>query len=648
MSKVTDLGIDTFGFGTESYTEVSCTESNDQLALMDDILALCDANESLDSQYATGLVAGLDAVHNTYQMILLSTADTMLSNGTESSDLGVILSAAGLNQYSAGTETEYEGGLVEPFRKTGRWVSDTKPYKAVADSFVGKGIKAIVENIKKLLAWLKSIFFGKAKTKVNEAANAIAAEAPNHEAHVQEAKKEEAEVKEEVKEINNASVENKEEVKNVVKKLAKVVKIKEDAAAAIQTVAENPTDENKDKASKLICSVQAHEKLEVTAADFIEKALKTQPQTLDAYAARLVSALTNATYKYTKATGGLSGVIARQKSVNKHRGKKRIYSKGAGLASEEIDLSTYFLMDGTESEMFDDMIDDYMDDGIEDVSIAIALAQYDMLLAIEAGVEAMTMEHFGHDYIGLDLANRKVYGVTPGMEAEDLAEAANDKTEEKKDEKKEGGFKNALSKFGRGIKNTPGWIMKQIKKFVKWLMSKSVILDRMFSKLSGLFSRNVNVKDIFTGAKKDKVTAMVIDLVYGIKKASYDLDKLVNKESKAEEPNRENIAKDINEKFSKLEKVNTGNLNSALDKLGLADAAKELRVLKSKLSKGSLEKMVKKETINEATSKELATTMATLNAASQKLAIFVKSIISDARIAANKEKESKEEKKEEK
>lgn len=647
MSKVTDLGIDAFGFGTESYTEVSCTESNDQLALMDDILALCDANESLDSQYAAGLVAGLDAVHNTYQMILLSTADTMLSNGTESSDLGVILSAAGLNQYSAGTETEYEGGLVEPFRKAGRWVSDTKPYKAVADSFVGKGIKAIVENIKKLLAWLKSIFFGKAKTKVNEAANAIAAEAPNHETHVQEAKKEEAEAEQEVKEINNASVENKEEVKNVVKKLARVVKIKEDAAAAIQTVAENPTDENKDKASKLICSVQAHEKLEVTAADFIEKALKTQPQTLDAYAARIVSALTNATYKYTKTTGGLASIVSKRgKSVNKHRGKKRGYGKMPGLLSEEIDLSTYFLMDGTESEMFDDMIDDYMDDGVEDVSIAIALAQYDMLLAIEAGVEAMTMEHFGHDYIGLDLANRKVYGVTPGMEAEDLAEAADDKKEEKKDEKKEeGGFKKALSKFGRGIKKAPRWTMKQIRKFVRWLMSKAVIIDRMFAKLSGLFSRNINVKDVFTGEKKEHITEMVIELVYNIKKASYDLDKLTNKESKAEEPNKDAITKDITEKMNKLEKVNNGQINNALDRIGLSDAAKELRVLQSKLSKGSLEKMVKKETINEETSKELATTMAGLNRASQKLGVVLRLLISNAKKSAESKKEEKKEEK---
>lgn len=761
MSKVNELGLDVFGFGigteAESYVETPETpaeegmESVDEVALMDDILALCEANESLDTQYAVGLVGGLESIHNTYQLILMANAKDMMDAGIESEDIGTMLAASGLEVYNfnAGIEAdEYEGGLVSPFRKAKNYVRDSKAYKAVADSFVGKGTKAVVEKIKKFLNWLKEFIFGKAQKQVDaaqEQIKSLSGKVAELEKAAASTKKQAAYWKEKCDKLaksakslgrglagekaksarlERANAGLKDNINDLQMKHDNYVLAKEeqeqidgeayDAMKAALTAKIEAEKRATAAAQALVSKLQGDvSKLKVENADLSAQKDNIIDQYLaeiDALSERIVeveavqpagdSAVAAATavidvvsnqqaaelgkvtsqavqskklYAHTmmkakqliQKIGGFSrakygritkGGTGRNPRYNTKIGKDSyqltpglgrsvLKARSRGNEAEEFDLSSIFLMDGTESEVFGFEEEYYVDyeEAMESPYVDIALAKLDMLYAVEAGNEAMTMEHFGHEFIGLDIANTKVYGITPGVEAEDLSKEAaktEEKAEEKKDEKKEGGFKNALSKFGRGIKNTPSWIMKQVKKFVKWLMSKSVIMDRMFSKLSGLFSRNVNVKDVFVGEKRTYMVNLITDLVYNIKKASYDLEKLTNKESKAEEPNKEAITKEVTEKLDKLEKVNTGKINSALDRIGLSDAAKELAKLRKKLSAGSLEKMVKKETITEATSKELAKTMAGLNGATQRLGLFIKSLISDAKIAANKEKEA--------
>lgn len=758
MSKVNELGLDVFGFGigteAESYVETpeypaeEGMESVDDVALMDDILALCEANESLDTQYAVGLVSGLESIHDTYQLILMANAKDMMDAGIESEDIGTMLAASGLEvaEFEAGTEAR-EGGLVSPLRKAKNYVRDSKAYKAVADSFVGKGTKAVVEKIKKFLNWLKEFIFGKAQKQVDaaqEQIKSLSGKVAELEKAAASTKKQAAYWKEKcdklaksAKELGrglageksrsarleraNAGLKDnindlqmkhdnyvlaKEEQEQIdgeaydAMKAALTAKIEAEkrATAAAQALVSKLQgdvsrlkDENTDLSaqkdniinqyideintlSERIVEVEAVQPAgdsAVAAASAVIEVVSNQQaaeigkvtsqavQSKKLYAHTMIKAkqLIQKIGGFAKARSAViaKGGTGRNPRYNTKLGKDQ-YMMTPGLArsvsraryrgneSEEFDLTSIFLMDGTESEVFglDEYYVDY-EEAMESPYVDIALAKLDMIYAVEAGNEAMTMEHFGHEFIGLDIANAKVYGITPGVEAEDLSKEAaktEEKTEEKKDDKKEGGFKNALSKFGRGIKNTPSWIMKQVKRFIKWLMSKSVIVDRMFSKLSGLFSRNVNVKDVFVGEKKSYMVNLITDLVYNIKKASYDLEKLTNKESKAEEPSKEAITKEVSEKLDKLEKVNTGKINSALDRIGLSDAAKELARLRKKLSAGSLEKMVKKETITEATSKELAKTMAGLNGATQRLGLFIKSLISDAKIATNKEKEA--------
>lgn len=755
MSKVNELGLDVFGFGigteAESYVGTPETpaeegmESVDEVALMDDILALCEANESLDTQYAVGLVGGLESIHDTYQLILMANAKDMMDAGIESEDIGTMLAASGLavSDFEAGTEAN-EGGLVSPLRKAKNYVRDSKAYKAVADSFVGKGTKAVVEKIKKFLNWLKEFIFGKAQKQVDaaqEQIKSLSGKVAELEKAAASTKKQSAYWKEKcdklaksakslgrglagekaksarLERVNAGLKDNindlqmkydnyvlaKEEQEQIdgeaydAMKAALTAKIEAEkrataAAQALVTKLQGDVsrlkDENTDLSaqkdniinqyideintlSERIVEVEAVQPAgdsAVAAASAVIEVVSNQQaaeigkvtsqavQSKKLYAHTMMKAkqLIQKIGGFSRAKSGLiaKGGTGRNPRYNTKLGKDQ-YMMTPGLArsasgaryrgneSEEFDLSSIFLMDGTESEVFGLDEEYYVDyeEAMESPYVDIALAKLDMLYAVEAGNEAMTMEHFGHEFIGLDIANAKVYGITPGVEAEDLSKESA-KTEEKKDDKKEGGFKNALSKFGRGVKNTPSWIMKQIKKFIKWLMSKSVIMDRMFSKLSGLFSRNVNVKDVFVGEKRSYMVNLITDLVYNIKKASYDLEKLTNKESKAEEPSKEAITKEVSEKLDKLEKVNTGNFNSALDRIGLSDAAKELAKLRKKLSAGSLEKMVKKETISEATSKELAKTMAGLNGATQRLGVFIKSLISDAKIATNKEKEA--------
>ena len=737
MSKVNELGLDVFGFGigteAESYVETpeypaeEGMESVDEVALMDDILALCEANESLDTQYAVGLVSGLESIHDTYQLILMANAKDMMDAGIESEDIETMLVASGLavSDFDAGTEAN-EGGLVAPLRKAKNYVRDSKAYKAVADSFVGKGTKAVVEKIKKFLNWLKEFIFGKAQKQVDaaqEQIKSLSSKVAELEKAAASTKKQAAYWKEKCDKLAKSAKEYsglrdnindlqmrydnyvlaKEEQAQIdsedydAMKAALTAKIDAEkrataAAQALVTKLQGDVsrlkDENTDLSAKKdniinqyideintlserIVEVEAvqpaGDSAVAAASAVIEVASNQQAAEIGKMTSQAVQSKKLYAHTMMKAkqliqkNGGFarakSGVIAkggtgRNPRYNTKLGKDQ-YMMTPGLArsisgarsrgneSEEFDLTSIFLMDGTESEVFGFEEEYYVDyeEAMESPYVDIALAKLDMLYAVEAGNEAMTMEHFGHEFIGLDIANARVYGITPGAEAEDLSKEAA-KTEEKKDEKKEGGFKNALSKFGRGVKNTPSWIMKQIKKFIKWLMSKSVIMDRMFSKLSRLFSRNVNVKDVFVGEKKSYMVNLITDLVYNIKKASYDVEKLTNKESKEEEPSKDAIAKDVTEKLDKLEKVNTGNFNSALDRIGFSDAAKELAKLRKKLSAGSLEKMVKKETISEATSKELAKTMAGLNGATQRLGVFIKSLISDAKIATNKEKEA--------
>ena len=776
MSKVNELGLDVFGFGigteAESYVETpeypaeEGMESVDEVALMDDILALCEANESLDTQYAVGLVSGLESIHDTYQLILMANAKDMMDAGIESEDIETMLVASGLavSDFDAGTEAN-EGGLVAPLRKAKNYVRDSKAYKAVADSFVGKGTKAVVEKIKKFLNWLKEFIFGKAQKQVDAAQEQIkslsskvaelekaAASTKKQAAYWKEkcdklaksakelgrglarersrssrlerensglrgsnavlkgassrlerenaglrdnindlqmrhdnyvlAKEEQAQIDSEAYDAMKAALTAKIDAEKrataaahalVTKLQGDVSRLKDentDLSAQKDNIINQYIDEINTLSERIVEveAVQpAGDSAVAAASAVIEVASNQQAAEIGKVTSQAVQSKKLYAHTMMKAKqliqkiGGFarakSGVIAkggtgRNPRYNTKLGKDQ-YMMTPGLArsasgarsrgneSEEFDLTSIFLMDGTESEVFGFEEEYYVDyeEAMESPYVDIALAKLDMLYAVEAGNEAMTMEHFGHEFIGLDIANARVYGITPGAEAEDLSKEAA-KTEEKKDEKKEGGFKNALSKFGRGVKNTPSWIMKQIKKFIKWLMSKSVIMDRMFSKLSGLFSRNVNVKDVFVGEKKSYMVNLITDLVYNIKKASYDVEKLTNKESKAEEPSKDAIAKDVTEKLDKLEKVNTGNFNSALDRIGLSDAAKELAKLRKKLSAGSLEKMVKKETITEATSKELAKTMAGLNGATQRLGTFIKSLVSDARIKTNKEKEA--------
>lgn len=660
MSRLEDLGISAYGFGTESAmnytdTDTSFTDGQeDEIRveyLEEDILDLCDANESLDAIFTAGLVDGLESVNDTYRLILMSGAVGMMDAGIESSDIGVMLNAAGVDigEYSAGIETEYEGGAVQPLRKAGKWVSDSKAYKAVSDSFVGKGIRSVYTRIKKFLNWLKELIFGKAKKQADQTIEAVASKAPNANKIKAEAeskwKKRAEDLEAKLSQIYDSKTGKIKEsfvfeiMKDVLEPLAREMgKMADDSLKSVNDIADglraevsklkkeskynnmdisdaeivdnkpkglpyNPTvasntstgvtrglppgsgssgmtdeeraarDEareraDREEASNLINNVQeaippetlnrlavAHynrkgmQRVSVAitkAADKLLPALSSsnspEASRIATGLARVVQTIASSENKTMIGARKLEKLLKSRKGVGKGNMGKSVLKKrksnlkrGAGESVEIFGMSSIFELESglesesyveeiSEEELFDDMIEEYTV-ASESPDIDIAIAKYNMLLATEAGLEAMNMEHFGHPYIGLEFDAMKIYGITPGMEAEDLGNTATkddkkdeSKSEENKDKKEEGGFSKSLSKFGRSIKRAPKWIAQQFKKLFRWLASKSSIIEGLFVKIQRLFSKNADL-----GAKLKELSNNNADSVKEFKNGVRDL-----------------------------------------------------------------------------------------------------------------------------
>lgn len=754
MENLNTLELDVFGFGLGTETQEPAIEEGTESPVnmneqMDQILALCDANESLDAQYAVGLVNGLESISDSYRLILMTQATTMMDAGIESDDIAVLLNAAGIDcsVYEAGLEAK-EGGLVQPLRSAGNWAKGTKAYKAVADSWAGKSGAYIVNKINQFLAWLSECIFGKASKEVDKTMTAVVALSNNKSEHEEKYNKLKAEydkIAEELKaakgranklaaDNDNLSKDKANQKKASDEEIAKIKKVLEAEVAAekkttaavkkLLEAAQSTIDDKNAALDNMHNNMQAEidamydektaakqkhdreiaqknakiselqgtidskdqslhnlqgaylEQVEAASEAYAEvRALKEAAAVATQSAQAIVnqanspqlSELNKIVVDAAKSKKEYISFVKKLKKVlfNSKRGKKNRQSvhgrptrnTSPGLASEEFDITSIFMIDGTESvnEMFGIKNDEYeidMDEAMESPELDIVLAKFDMMAAISAGNESMNMDHFGHPYIAVDFNSQRIYGITPGMEAEDLADTKDKadkeaKDGEKKEDKKEGGFKESLSKAGSWIKGRPHYIAVQFRRFVKWLMSKSSILDAMLTKLALVFSRNVDVKSILTDEKKKALIDVVVEFTYGIKKASYDIDKITVENFNGEEPKEDAIRKSVEEKLSKLEKVNSSHTASGLDKLGLAEASKELRALKKKLSEKNLEKLVKAEKLTADKQKEFSATMAQINRSSTRLTIITRKLVTSAKKAAAAEKDSKKEEKKE-
>lgn len=670
MENLNTLDLDVFGFGlgTEAQ-EPTFEEGNESVNLneqMDQILALCDANEALDSQYAVGLVNGLESVSDSYKLILMTQATSMMDAGVESEEIAGLLNAAGIDcsVYEAGMEAR-EGGLVQPLRSAGSWAKGTKAYKAVADSWVGKSGAYIIKKIKEAIKWLIECIYGKPKAVVDKTANKIKILAGLNELHhkkesrlAEKIKGLEADLTDKDKQLKAAEEIIKTKAEAAKKAAAEIEKLNKELQNAKDTevTAEAATpaaeaiidvevvNEVVEKATKVIDENISNAKPEEVAQ--INKATAGAASAERAYISSVRTINRNTTFGSGR-TGSKFGAGRKGNTY----GAGTTFRKGAG-ESEEFDVMSMFMIDGTESvnEMFGIEEEFDYDGAMESPELDIALAKYDMMMAVSAGTESMNMDHFGHPYIAVDFASHRIYGVTPGMEAEDLADtkAKADKEAkdgEKKEDKKEGGFGEAMSKAGRWIKGRPHYIAVQFRRFVKWLMSKSTILDSMLTKLALVFSRNVDIKSILTDEKKKTLVNVVSEFTYGIKKASYDIDKITVENFNGEEPKEDAIRKSVEEKLAKLEKVNSSHTASGLDKLGLSDASKELRALRKKLSEKNLEKLVKAEKLTAEKQKEFSATMAQINRSSTRLTVITRNLVTAAKKAAAAEKDSKKEEK---
>ena len=676
------FGLDTMTAGIESFEPSPDldmgVESKHEDQIVEEVHALVEANESLDRLLHTGLTDGLESVSETLKIIQLSdTIHTMnaIADGTESydSDMSGLESAlqyagidvASITGYTAGTEAR-EGGLVQPFRSAGTSIKDSKAYKAVSDSWVGKAGAGVVKRIKSIWQWIVDHIFGKTKPNSNkiiqeaiEAAGGDISGAMNAMADVQ------AKMKEEIERYSSGYVKEMDRANQNVFSLSLVRQQLDQAKKELETMKadlEALTKTNDNLSTEL-----QNEKTRSSALRYDKEALKSENAALQNENANLKAernqlskesdALNNALADKSKAYAttvarvkcleatlkttfnnivakveGLSqqakkevldivrkdaeveklylavaSTMAKIKGTVKRKIKagKRIGKYKRGNESFDFDFNDLIGFTAGSESTIEEILDTTFDDGNESyipTEFIVAISAYDMIGAIDAGIECMNIDIFGHPYTGIDMNTQQVIAFTDrhdfgeaGTEAEETKkEEKPSETAKSEDAKKPGFFEN----MGTKAKKAGKWVRSKGRQFWKWIKSKISILEPIMDRLAMMTSKSFDLSAL----NESELGTSLATIDSNLEKVA----KLLDKEHKESAKSAEDYTKIIAESKKKISYAKTVAPIRMIGASDLLKKIKKISKLVNKATEGKVENAAEMTAIMSETTKAIA------------------------------------------
>lgn len=269
------------------------------------------------------------------------------------------------------------------------------------------------------------------------------------------------------------------------------------------------------------------------------------------------------------------------KKLNNIKGGAGSRKRGGNL-SEEYDISSFINFGiGVESESFH--ITEEYEEAVESIDPFIIedLASYDMLMAIDAGVECMNIDVFGHPYTGVDMKSLKIVAFTDrydlgeaGVEAEETKKDGEKPSETaKKEEAKEEGF---FAKAGNKFKRAGKWMGAKGRQFWKWLKSKLTILEPIMDKLAMMTSKSFDLSTL----NENELGSALASIDANIEKVAKLLDKEHNESVKSAEEYTKIIAES-------KKKVSSSMTVSPIRLIGASDLLKKIRKISKAVKNAS-------------------------------------------------------------
>lgn len=669
------FGLDTMVAGIESFEpspELDMgVESQNEDQMAEEVYALVEANESLDRLLHTGLTDGLESVSETLKIIQLSdTIHTMnaIADGTESydSDMSGLESAlqyagidvAALTGYTAGTEAR-EGGLAQPFRSAGASIKDSKAYKAVSNSWVGKAAGKVTGAIAKIWEWIKNFVFGK-KAKATEVtiskvlmnqkkkyaevlaksikekdeeiaalkhslenvSNKMNEEAENHVQYFQLSKRLEKEkadmtafikkLEREVASGNAAKAElkkTKHELEDTKMQKDNVINqyLEEFATLAAQSEATKKTMEK-------YAIVPVMDKFIATSNPSPNKPTNSENTNTQGKVIGHRFELNKSVSSVLRSMGYVSKEVAHAAALFKqwmNTPGREAFNKAnfegstrvPATLSEHIEIADLIGFNtGIESEVMNEEIDN-ITTGLESVDMIEMLASWDTMMAIDAGVECMNIDIFGHPYTGIDMNTQQVIAFTDrhdfgeaGTEAEETKkEEKPSETAKSEDAKKPGFFEN----MGAKAKKAGKWAKAKGRQFWKWIKSKISILEPIMDRLAMMTSKSFDLSAL----NESELGTSLATIDSNLEKVA----KLLDKEHKESAKSAEDYTKIIAESKKKVSYAKTV---APIRMIGASDLLKKIKKISKLVNKATEDKV---ENAGEMTSIMSETTKAIAN-----------------------------------
>ena len=241
---------------------------------------------------------------------------------------------------------------------------------------------------------------------------------------------------------------------------------------------------------------------------------------------------------------------------------------------------------GSES-MIENIADAADEEGVEScipTEFVIALGAFDILAAIDAGIECMNIDVFGHPYTGADMRTMRVFAFTDhtdigeaGTEAEETAKEEKPSETAKSEEAKEDGF---FAKAGAKFKKAGKWVTAKGRQFWKWLKSKLTILEPIMDRLAMMTSKSFDLSTLNESELGNSLATMDANLE--------KVAKLLDKEHKEEVKSAEDYTKII---ADSKKKVSSAITVSPIRLIGASDLLKKIRKISKAVKKAEANKV---------------------------------------------------------
>ena len=322
-----------------------------------------------------------------------------------------------------------------------------------------------------------------------------------------------------------------------------------------------------DSLVKKVDGMTAHHKKEVLK-------LVQQNKTLDEAYLKVCSKIAQ-----IKAAFNPSGKTTGTPKAGRSRSGKR-----KGVESEYLLEDLIGFTAGAESmiETFEDETAGMETLGIADIEMGIAACA--MLDAIDAGIECMNIDVFGHPYTGADMRTMRVFAFTDhtdigeaGTEAEETAKEEKPSDTAKSEEAKEDGF---FAKAGAKFKKAGKWVGAKGRQFWKWLKSKLTILEPIMDRLAMMTSKSFDLSTLNESELGNSLATMDANLE--------KVAKLLDKEHKEEVKSAEDYTKII---ADSKKKVSSAITVSPIRLIGASDLLKKIRKISKAVKKAEANKV---------------------------------------------------------